>query len=64
MKRLLAGSLLLIAAVANASDSCKYDSSYLYFTGRTRVVWGVMEYQCKCGAGHSFWYDNARCEIE
>lgn len=63
LRRLVAALLTLsigVAAYAYPPLNCKYDGIGLYFTGKTRVVWGVMEYQCSCGT-HRYWLNAADC---
>ena len=62
MRKLLIVLGLAIAASAFAAEAlvCKYDGVMLFFNGKTRVVWGVIEYQCTCGT-HRYWLTEVDC---
>jgi len=59
MKKILV--TIILALAFNPPLICRYDRGTLYFSGQTRVVYGQLEFLCKCPAGHNYWLSKSDC---
>ena len=60
----LFGLSLALASSGVAYEAAKchlWDKSGLMWTGQTRTDNYVLEYQCRCNAGHKFWFTQSNC---